>query len=848
MAGHSDLAKLLISSGKFNANARTRNGSTPLEVASKFSVMKILIDSGATASHHHILEAAANVRYGEHPTLSSGTKVFILGNSEAGKTTLVQALQNQTTGLLQSFTARVRNVKGVDTFTAGIVISEFESEALGHLIIHDFAGQPEYYASHGVILESSTSLTAPILLLAIRLNDCNNDTEDQLLFWLSFIHSQVVPGRMQPQLIVIGTHQDRCSKSVVISKRSLIAECIRNSSALSSLHFVGIITLDCRKAKSKGMTRLKHQLKESCGTLYAAQALDFRCRLMYAFLYSAFRKQLGCQVSTIQQSILDIKDKPAAIQALDLWDTLYKLDSAGQILLLKNHKIPENSWIVVDKEKIVSTIFGILFAPNYFKEHHHLTSNTGIMPVSKLAVFEGIDSELIIRCLTHLEFCQMIDDPTVLQVLQFQDPTQVNQPYKLESFQGSYLREHPTSSGQFCLQTSKLPSTAQITSEETCCKHTSDTTSTSSPKSAMPVPSRQMSIESEANQHKHSESGIITFSTDISSEIHASNLLSKPTPPSIPNVQASEESDCSLISSTQPEKYLFFPSLVNLIRPEVVWERQDKFDYHCGWYLCCAERTQFFTSRFLQVLLLRLAFSFAIPSPQQHHADASGACIPLNRKCSVWKNGIQWLSLKGIEVVVEVIGQNKRVMVIMRCYTQAKLQCVYHRTEVVHMVIKTKEDFCNKVDTLEYLLPPSELKQFPEQMRNLTLFDIQTVARAVVDQSAFVSDHTGEKLIEIDNLLFFESYANLDTHILREVFKKGSTQKEIPARQQSDIAKKLHSKFECLDQAVDVPNDLLEILQESIGYNCRRVNYEQLGQRLDKYSIFCGRNPLVLVS
>jgi len=61
------------------------------------------------------------------------------------------------------------------------------------------------------------------------------------------------------------------------------------------------------------------------------------------------------------------------------------------------------------------------------------------------------------------------------------------------------------------------------------------------------------------------------------------------------------------------------------------------FDYHCGWVLQC-NPGQFFTLCFLQVLLLRLAFSYALAPDKQ---QAISCDLPtLKRKCKVWKNGI----------------------------------------------------------------------------------------------------------------------------------------------------------------------------------------------------------------
>ena len=72
------------------------------------------------------------------------------------------------------------------------------------------------------------------------------------------------------------------------------------------------------------------------------------------------------------------------------------------------------------------------------------------------------------------------------------------------------------------------------------------------------------------------------------------------------------------------ERFLFFPNLVSIEVPSGVWESSPDFRYQCGWVLQC-KPGQFFTPRFLQVLLLRLAFSYAL---------APDVATAGNRQCS----------------------------------------------------------------------------------------------------------------------------------------------------------------------------------------------------------------------
>ena len=82
--------------------------------------------------------------------------------------------------------------------------------------------------------------------------------------------------------------------------------------------------------------------------------------------------------------------------------------------------------------------------------------------------------------------------------------------------------------------------------------------------------------------------------------------------------------------------------------------------------LNCSISEQFFNPRFLQVLLLRLAFSFAlIPS------NIRSTSVLIQRKCSVWKNGISWANQSSGEAIVEV--QDQKEIVVLTHSKQKKL-------------------------------------------------------------------------------------------------------------------------------------------------------------------------------
>ena len=169
---------------------------------------------------------------------------------------------------------------------------------------------------------------------------------------------------------------------------------------------------------------------------------------------------------------------------------------------------------------------------------------------------------------------------------------------------------------------------------------------------------------------------------------------------------------------TSVDRFFFFPGLVSIEAPVSVWEQADRFAYHCGWQLQCTQPEHFFTPRFLQVLILRLAFSFALaPCPTTSNGDgpeASIAEVPtIQRRCTVWKNGIYWANGYGVEALVEVSADSKRVTVLIGGEEGYLTAATELRSGIIHQVLHTKKEFCSTISCNESLLDSSSSSLYP---------------------------------------------------------------------------------------------------------------------------------------
>ena len=201
------------------------------------------------------------------------------------------------------------------------------------------------------------------------------------------------------------------------------------------------------------------------------------------------------------------------------------------------------------------------------------------------------------------------------------------------------------------------------------------------------------------------------------------------------------------------ERYFFFPGLVSLEVPDGVWSPDPQFPHHCGWILQCCDPGKYLTSQFLQALLLRIAFSCAL-APDR---DAPGSSM-LQRKCMFWKNGIYWRNRKGVKALVEIRNppQIREVVVMLCCLADRERECAHLRSTVIQIALRAKEQFCASVQTKQFFIHPSLLKEYPFECDRAEhgLVSVTEVEKAIAEGDQLVINNALEQ-IELKQLLIF---------------------------------------------------------------------------------------------
>ena len=263
---------------------------------------------------------------------------------------------------------------------------------------------------------------------------------------------------------------------------------------------------------------------------------------------------------------------------------------------------------------------------------------------------------------------------------------------------------------------------------------------------------------------------------------------------------------------------LFFPGLIQSERPDSLVQQLGALEF--GWCLVCVDPEQYFSSRFLHILLLCVAYRFSRSVRRKVISSLHG----LQRRCTVWKNGISWTDSDNITTLVELLDNNRRVLVAMSYSKDRPMEHAKLRSSLISLVHHLHQEHCSSVEVYECLISPSLVQQYPfNDLPDTDLFDIQDVAESILCQKPFISSQSECCIGRLPTQsLPLEPYHLLSPSSVCELFNHSNADQPVPTTLLREITKHF-SQLKMKPQ----------------------VYYKELREHLDNHSLFAGRNPLV---
>ena len=265
--------------------------------------------------------------------------------------------------------------------------------------------------------------------------------------------------------------------------------------------------------------------------------------------------------------------------------------------------------------------------------------------------------------------------------------------------------------------------------------------------------------------------------------------------------------------SHSTDDLLFFPGLIQLERPDSLVE-QGTLEF--GWCLSCIDPNEFFTSRFLHVLLLTVAYEWPLAS----HDPVK------DLECVVWRNGIFWRN-SSITTVIELLENNRSVLVAMLCDGINAVEHAKLRSSLIRLVLRLQQQHCPHLKVRESVVSPDLIRKYPRDLGNLPdsdLFDMRHVARCLLLHKNGAPNRDGHGCLSLQTFPF-EPYHQLGSLSICQLLNP-----------------------EKADQPV--PNYLLQEVRQLCDQSNMKLHqtFCEMREYLDSLSLFAGKNPLVSTS
>ena len=204
------------------------------------------------------------------------------------------------------------------------------------------------------------------------------------------------------------------------------------------------------------------------------------------------------------------------------------------------------------------------------------------------------------------------------------------------------------------------------------------------------------------------------------------------------------------------EKYFLFPNLVRDSIPDDVWVPDKKFSHYSGWQVECSNPGEFFTPRFLQLLLLRISFRYALaPSPEEVSTDHPA----IQRRCKLWNSGIFWRNRNLTSALVEVADHSTRVTILVRCQEQRKEDMTLLRSALVQEVVDIRDQVCPNVSIKEFILHPRAAATHPVKATSEEVVNGSELAVAIAKREPGCFN-TSDEDVPISEFLLYDPYSS----------------------------------------------------------------------------------------
>ncbi|XP_072044320.1 death-associated protein kinase 1-like [Amphiura filiformis] len=340
-------------------------------------------------------------------------KLFLIGEPEAGKTTLKKTLtsnSSQDTGDLTH--CSYKPTPGIDI--GHYSIKDAGKKDAGNFSIWDYAGHEEYHVTHSLFLGGDNAIFLVAYDLSRLMDEDHESAEEyynKLKYWLSFVKAGNHPTK-KPVVLLVATHIDTVEQ---IPGQKLAKEILEELQELfkESLN-IGDYSLrvDCRDKKSEEMTALIAALSKLGDDIKGERDVPSLCEVI---------KKHMTEWCNPEYPVLTVPEFHNRVKVIysnsgdEVLGNIFEiateyLHQMGEIYVVKSGELREVKSVVLNPQWLCHTVIGPAFAKERFSFKNKLTDKEKyIMEDFKRLYPNFADYEILLDFLKQLELIFEVD-------------------------------------------------------------------------------------------------------------------------------------------------------------------------------------------------------------------------------------------------------------------------------------------------------------------------------------------------------------------------------------------------------------------------------------------------------
>ena len=288
------IVRYLLRESKIDINAKNVIDISPIQLTKNSEIIIELIRHGANPIN---LYSYCRKVLRESKLFQTTVKVFVLGDSNAGKSTLISSLKKE--GWFNFFT----NWSSTATTVAedaepdhGVITHDFKSKQCGQITLYDFVGKRLFHESQSDLL-SETTHSPRVSIVVTNLSSGIEETISNLQYWLGFLEGiSSSDSEFNNHIIIAGSNIDKCKKDEMRKIESFLQKRV---GSMSSMDYHDFIPLDCRNHSSSDFTKLRRCLAKLCVIARNPKSLAFNAHCFQVYIMDRFKGEVAVSVSEI---------------------------------------------------------------------------------------------------------------------------------------------------------------------------------------------------------------------------------------------------------------------------------------------------------------------------------------------------------------------------------------------------------------------------------------------------------------------------------------------------------------------------------------------------------------------